>query len=724
MCSTKRFVSFLSTALLAAIPAQASLKVDVNGDTKGRKDVLTPRVENWVVPDGESATQSFGPITVTLRGANGGLKGMWWKAGLDADATLSSDGVAARQLQMNISGLSPGKHTIVTYHSGTEPTVPGPFDIAVDGKPAVRGASATNRVADDYDTGSATVQVEASAGKDVVLLFKPQRSNDAVILNGFEIDTADPKKRAIKPSPKDADEHAPEKTVLSWAAAKGAKQHHVYLGTDAQAVAGADNSSPLFKGTVEQPSYETSGLNTFDTYYWRVDEVAGDDTVTKGDVWSFRVRHLAFPGAEGYGRFARGGRGGKVYEVTTLDDSGPGSFREAVEAEGPRTVVFRVGGTIHLKHRLGIKNPYITIAGQTAPGEGIALRGFGFGAGGTHDVIVRYLRIRVGDESGLTQDGSGFGNCDHCIMDHCSIAWSIDEAFSSRLAKNITLQRSIIAEPLNQSIHSHYVGTGKGHGFAGSISGEIGSFHHNLIANAAGRNWSLAGGFNKGMTGFAGYLDIRNNVCYNWNHRTTDGGVRRCNFVGNYYIPGPATQVFHFVISTIEHALPSDVQMNYVAGNVMEGRPQYDADNWANGGVIGNNLREMKLDKPFCESFITEQSAKDAYESVMADVGASWPKYDAIDARTVKDVTNRTTSYKGSKTGMPGIPDSQTDVGPYPDLKGGDAPADSDHDGMPDEWEKANGLNPNDPSDGNKDGVGDGYTNLERYLNAIVAPKH
>jgi len=158
------------------------------------------------------------------------------------------------------------------------------------------------------------------------------------------------------------------------------------------------------------------------------------------------------------------------------------------------------------------------------------------------------------------------------------------------------------------------------------------------------------------------------------------------------------------------------VQMNYVADNVMEGRPQYDADNWKNGGVIGKNISEMKLDKPFCESFITEQSAKDAYESVMADVGANYPKYDAIDARTVKDVLRRGFSYKGSKAGLPGIPDSQNDVGPYPDLKGGEAPADSDHDGMPDEWEKANGLNPNDPADAAQDADGDGLTGLQEYL--------
>src|SRR5690606_33094797 len=138
----------------------------------------------------------------------------------------------------------------------------------------------------------------------------------------------------------------------------------------------------------------------------------------------FRTRHLAFPGAEGYGRFARGGRGGRVIEVTNLDDAGPGSLRAAVEAEGPRTVVFRVGGTINLESKLIIRNPYITIAGQTAPGDGIAVGGYTFGCLGARDVIMRYVRIRVGDTAGTTMDGTGFASTDHAIYDHCSISWS------------------------------------------------------------------------------------------------------------------------------------------------------------------------------------------------------------------------------------------------------------------------------------------------------------
>jgi hypothetical protein len=729
----------LAVALIAlpTRPARASLKVDLNPDGD-RRDVLTADAENWRFAEAPSATKTFGPITVTIRQSGpvgSALAANWWKGGYDTHATLASDGVFVKggdgggQIELIVRGLAPGHHSIVTWHNSIWDAPVSRFSVLMNGKPVLRAIQPSKKVTDDDDATSAYVEFDAEANKDVVLTFKPEgtaRINN-IILNAFAIDVPNPAKLALKPSPDDGDEHALESPVLTWTASTKATSHQVYLGSSKEAVESATPASSEFKGDVAKSEFATKDLklNTFDTYFWRVDEVSGkgdDATVTKGEVWSFRVRHVAFPGAEGYGRFAIGGRGGRVIEVTNLDNSGPGSLREAVEAEGPRTIVFRVGGTIHLKTRLIVTKPYCTIAGQTAPGDGIALRGATVGAGGTHDVIIRYVRIRIGDESGRTMDGCGLGYCDNGIVDHCSIAWSIDEGFSSRGAKNITLQRSIIAEPLNLSIHSHYVGTGKGHSFAGSISGEIGSFHHNLLANCAGRNWSLAGGLTRGGM-FAGFLDIRNNVVYNWVHRTNDGGVRKLNLVGNYYIPGPATQVFHLLIAKIELRLPNDVQQFFAANNMMEGRPQYDRDNLQNGGVIGPDIAEMKLNEPFCDSFITEQPAKQAYESVIGDVGANYPKYDSIDARTVRDVVRRSFTFRGSKTNLPGIIDSQRDVGPYPDLKGGEAPIDADHDGMPDAWEKDHGLNPNDPADGAIDPVGDGYTNLERYLNTITADR-
>ena len=270
---------------------------------------------------------------------------------------------------------------------------------------------------------------------------------------------------------------------------------------------------------------------------------------------------------------------------------------------------------------------------------------------------------------------------------------------------------------LNVAGHAKYA-AGKSHGFAGSISGKIGSFHHNLVAHAAGRNWSLAGGLNQ-TGGFAGFLDIRNNVVYNWVHRTNDGGVKALNLVGNLYIPGPASRVFHLLKP--DAGSPQDPQQYYLAGNVMEGREQYTRDNWANGGVQVEPrlLSQIKLNRPFCPSYITEHAAAEAYESVMADVGCNWPALDAIDRQILKDVATRTATFKGSKTGIPGHIDSQKDAGGWPELRSGEAPADGDHDGMPDVWETQNRLNPQDPADGNSI-ADDGYTNLERYLNTIV----
>lgn len=712
----------IATGALAADP----VRVDV-GQDNGRRDHLTPRALNWQIKGGGPASFDLGGgvrARLSAVGGRGALNPVFWKGGLDTGATLATDGVLVAnggRLRLTLSGLSPGRHTLATFHNGVEAKPPGKLQVSVNGEPRVENVTPTHRSARDDEAGSAFVVLEARPGQEIVVEFAPSSPGGAVILNGFELDGSDPTRKARRLAPADGDEHAPEQPELRWTAGVNAKTHQVYFGESREAVAAATPQSPEFRGEQSGTRWPAPGdLDHMKTYFWRVDTLGGDGTTTRGDVAAFRVRHLAFPGAEGYGRFARGGRGGRVIEVTNLGDSGPGSLRAAIDEHGPRTVVFRVGGTIQIKDRLTIRNPYVTIAGQTAPGDGIAVRGAAFGMGGTKDAILRYVRLRVGDASGKTWDGMGFGASDHCIIDHCSIAWSIDEGVSGRGAKNITFQRNLIAEPLNMSIHDHYIGTGKGHGFAGSISGDIGSFHHNLVAHSAGRNWSLAGGLTQGGK-FAGYLDIRNNVVYNWVHRTNDGGVRKLNLVNNYYIPGPATQVFHLLIAKMEMRIPGDVQQYYVRGNVMEGRPQYDRDNWQNGGVIiaPADLSAMKLDQPFCEPYVTPQTAREAYESVIADVGANIPHYDAIDRRAVENTKSRTTTFKGSKTGLPGIPDSQNDVGGYPEMRSGEAPADADHDGMADWWETARGLNPADPEDRNALGAG-GYTNLELYLNWIV----
>ena len=447
---------------------------------------------------------------------------------------------------------------------------------------------------------------------------------------------------------------------------------------------------------------------------------------TKAEDGQLRTALPAFPTAEGYGRFARGGRGGRVIEVTNLNDSGPGSLRAAVEAEGPRTVVFNVSGLITLESRLIIHgaNSNLTIAGQTAPGKGICIRKYNLGMLGGRDVIVRYLRVRPGNISGTTLDGMGMASSDNCIIDHCSISWTLDEAFSSRGAKNITFQRTLISEALNEAGHKKYP-PGTRHGYAASIGGDIGSFHHNLLAHCAGRNWSLAGGLEKKTGAYAGRLDLRDNVVYNWDNRATDGGAHEVNFVDNYYQPGPATRWF-YALNAQYGGFPG-TQQYYFAGNIMPGH--FGLTNQAagriatteRGGRLPSNYSPW-VDQPFFDSCVKTQPAREAYTNVLADVGCNFPMLDDHDRRVIAEVRTGTFHFKGSKTGLPGLPDSQADVGGWEEYPEVHRPADwdTDHDGMPDAWEKAHGLNPNDPSDANKDLNGDGYSNLEKYLNSLV----
>lgn len=458
-------------------------------------------------------------------------------------------------------------------------------------------------------------------------------------------------------------------------------------------------------------------------YAWRVDSIDARGKVTRGDLWHFRVRHLAFPTAEGYGRFAIGGRGGRVMHVSNLDDSGPGSLREAVEARGPRTVVFDVSGLISLKTKLVFRgeHEFLTIAGQTAPGKGICIRNYTFGGLGARDAVVRFVRLRLGNLTGKTMDGMGLAASDHCIVDHCSISWTIDEAFSSRGAKNITFQRNLISEALNIAGHKKY-GKGSGHGYAGSIGGDIGSFHHSLLAHNAGRNWSLAGAIDQANR-HAGRLDIRNMVVYNWKHRTTDGGAKEVNFVNNYYKPGPATTTKTYLNPQFEHPAFGP-QQYYVESNIMEGisGPEGPAGPFVGVKVRGEQDAPATVLTPFFEHHVVTHSAQEAYENVLADVGCNVPMLDDHDKRVIRETRAGTTTYKGSKSGLPGLPDSQDDVGGWEDYPEIGRPAnwDTDRDGMPNKWETGKGLNPHDAEDGAEDPDGDGYTNLEDYLNGLA----
>jgi len=478
---------------------------------------------------------------------------------------------------------------------------------------------------------------------------------------------------------------------------------------------------PSFSQSRRRPSMKSRLLHLLVTAF-----VAFPGLARAAETPSPAARQLAFPTAEGYGRFAQGGRGGRVIAVTNLNDSGPGSLRAAVEAEGPRTVVFEVSGRIILQSRLIIRGAHsqLTIAGQTAPGLGICVSNFNLGMLGARDVIIRYVRVRPGNTSGTTLDGMGMASADNCIIDHCSISWTLDESFSSRGAHNITLQRTLISEALNAAGHKKYP-PGTEHGYAASIGGDVGSFHHNLLAHCAGRNWSLAGGLNKPDHTYAGRLDIRNNVVYNWKHRTTDGGAHEVNFVNNFYQPGPATKFF-FALNAQYGGFPG-TQQYYVAGNVMPGYFGVDEQergrtaSTERGGRLPETYRSW-VDAPFFESFVRTQTAEEAYANVLANVGCNFPALDPHDQRIIAETRAGTTTFKGSVTGLPGLPDSQDDVGGWDDYPEVHRPSDwdTDRDGMPDTWERAHGLNPADAADGARDRNHDGYTNLEDYLNSLV----
>ena len=734
--------------------AAAELKVDLN-PSDARKDILTPHWENWAWHEGASGSQTYGHVTVTFRAtANELIAPVWFKGLLDSGATMAADGIALKNstnaggIEMVISGLTPGKHSVVTYHNELRDHVaPAVLNVFVGGEQKVTGLVATYRATNDYEVASAFLEVEAVAGKDVVIRFQPESSsaNQSPVINGFEIDSANPRTKAIKPAPANDDDHWPNEVALTWTAPSSAVAHQFYFGTDASAVAKATTSSPEFKGSLGSASYALPKLDPEQNYFWRVDEVDAAKNVTHGEVWHFRTRSLAFPTAEGYGRFARGGRDGRVIEVTNLEDYNagkgeaviPGSFRAAVEAEGPRTIIFRVSGIIHLKLPCAVHNPYCTIAGQTAPGDGICLADYGAGAYGTHDVIIRYMRFRVGDGAHRAMDGAGLGSCDNCIMDHCSISWSSDEGTSSRGAKNITSQRNIVAEALHHGPHYRASDRTKleTHAFAGSISGNIGSYHHNLLADCTDRNWSLAGGLTQSGK-YAGYLDIRNNVVYNWTARTTDGGVKALNYVNNYYKPHAPNPFVKWLLKLDPINPAWGTESYYMTGNVLEGFVD-ETNNWnafANGAEVE---KQVRLDSELFPSYVKTHTAREAYTNVLANVGANFPKSDVIDLHIIKDVRDGTAEFTGTRgptygdrpsPNFAGIIDTQSDdksaLGsknfPWPDYKTYNVPVDSDHDGIPDDWEKTHGLNPNEPSDANKDLNGDGYTNLEKYLNSLV----
>lgn len=423
----------------------------------------------------------------------------------------------------------------------------------------------------------------------------------------------------------------------------------------------------------------------------------------------------AFPGAEGFGATTPGGRGGKVLFVTNLDDAGPGSLRAACDAKFPRIIVFRVAGTIALKSPITVKQPYLTLAAQTAPGDGICIRDATFGVA-THDVILRYLRCRLGDVTSRQEDSLDvLHGSTNVIYDHCTATWSIDECLSlSGNNQNITIQWCLIGESLNQSKH-----TKGAHGF-GSLARANGpvTFHHNLWIHNNSRNPRLGDNYGKGPT-FPTF-DVRNNVIYDFGG-TASGltqGNLKVNYVANYVRPGPSSKAR----TPITIGPKSDLQF-FLQKNIFDGNNVLTADNTrffnamdleetdkSGANVVKHEVRIVK--EPFDAPRMTTVPAKDLLDFMLPTVGASRPKRDVVDTRLTDDVRKRTGK----------LLDSQAQVGGWPELKG-EAPLDSDNDGMPDAWEIEHKLNPHDPADANLDSDKDGYTNIEEYLNGTDPQK-
>ena len=470
-------------------------------------------------------------------------------------------------------------------------------------------------------------------------------------------------------------------------------------------------------------------------------------------------RPVAFPGAEGFGRYAEGGRGGKVYHVTTLEDSPQeGTLRYAVEQSGPRTVVFDVAGTIFLKAPLRITKGYLTLAGQTAPGEGICIARYPVTIRAEH-VIVRYLRFRVGNESEGDPDGLGSSESRNLIIDHCSVSWSVDETCSVYGGENLTVQWCLVSESLRNAGHV------KGrHGYGAIWGGAYASFHHNLLAHHDSRTPRLGP---HQSTQTREHMDMRNNVIYNWAGGGCYGGEgMQANIVNNYYKPGPATprespvsyRICGIGIRTTRYVTRPDGSFNgwkpmehvwgkfYVDGNVVEGNEEVTRDNWTKGiyaqidpnGCDGTyteeTKRSMHLHEPLETDVVTTHTAEEAYRLVLEQAGCSKQR-DAIDRRIVEETRTGTATYRGSISDdaeqSPGLIDVQTDVMP----EGADSPwcplsdggvkrkalRDTDGDGMPDWWERNEGLDPRNAADGNYViDVTTGYTNLERYLNNLI----
>lgn len=761
----------LFTALfLGAGLTMTAQRIDFDFPNRNTSEVTEPDYIPWPVNRCEKESKTFdNGMTITVSGSEGAsaVASNWNKQTVQAGMKLFGDGVYACNIEngnaikitegptalvLTIEGLAPGQHSLIAYHNNTDKNqVLPPIRVDVNGEVRLENVKYSTN-ADNLkasEVGRSYVEFEVTDGTPVVIKYMTvpadgqTYSTTAVMINGLEFDTNP--YGIMDEFPENNDRHVAAddgSVTFTWKGADVASIHKLVYGTDSLTV--ANSVAYQYEGPASE--FKAEGFSPLNRYWWRVDEVEANGTVHKGKLLTFQPRRLAFPGAEGYGRFAIGGRGGIVYHVTSLADDGqPGTLRYGIEQiREPRTIVFDVAGIIALESRLVVTDKYVTIAGQTAPGRGILLRNKAFGM--QSDGITRFMRLYLGGADDWnesmggnpnTSDGMGMTGNDHSIMDHCSIAWTLDEGFSSRNAKTMTLQRTIISEALNYAGHAtQYENQGRhvSHGYAATIGGgemgsQVGSYHHNLLAHCEGRNWSLSGGLD-GAGYYDGHHDVFNNVVYNWGGRATDGGTHELNFVNNYYKMGPATTQKYLLRHQFE-GVGKGSQRAYVSGNIREeknGTKTQDKEGTtyryetSNGQVLDwdpwNN-------EPFFPSHATVETAEAAFKNVLSDVGCNMPELNNHDTRIVKETLTGTTSTKGRYTGKAGLPDCESDAEGFAGLNIIEASResgwDTDNDGIPDWFEILVGTDYATPNN-NEDRDGDLFTDLEEYLAWISVP--
>ena len=760
-----RAAVMLAAIALSQDATAQQLKVDISITNRQAQEVQEPGYELWQAAQGTSTSAVFDGITCTLYCAADAdyiVRTGWSKTFVqkteykEQNGRLTFDGISLDprtygSFTLKIEGLPAGQHTIQTYHNCWEnPTAfyAAPMTVKLNGEvvhenvvPSFLQSVAANAtllvtpftIENDGDA----VELEFITSEDNPGAPDNNQANafTAPLLNGFELNTADITVQAKEPYPANSDMHANcdgGTVTLNWAAANDrVVKHIVYFETSE-----ADFLNEITRPELpaDQTTYTVGNLYSGNTYYWRVDEVYADGTVSEGAVWCFKPRQLAFPEAEGYGRFANGGRGGSVYHVTSLSsDNVPGTLKYGLLLDEPHTIVFDVSGVIDLGFEAIFTKPNITIAAQTAPGKGICLKGSNINIGS--DNIARFVRFKrgLGVYGENTGNAMGMSGADHSIVDHCTAAWGTDETVSGRGARNITFQYSGIFEALGIAGHKNYA-DGTNHGYAATIDGQKGSWHHNLLLNCNGRNWSMGGGMD-GQNRPIGGLDLFNNVCYNWHNRTTDGNCHEVNFVNNYYKMGPDTRRTQLFIMDFE--LATDVADNrtntaYISGNIRENKNHTltndkKGDTYTATGYVPTDYEYM-VNEPLFPSYATIHSAKDALKIVTSYGGAIMPMRDEQHQRVIRETLDGTWTYKGSKSGIRGEIDSEADITDAANGGWGEWPEetraadwDTDQDGMPDWWERCVNSDPKNANH-NDDPDGDGWTLLEDYLEFLSHP--